>query len=208
MRELWDNVHELLRDLLHWVEGLAQTQTAEWALFGIAFAESSFFPVPPDVLLIALCLVDPPRALWFAVICSVGSVLGGIAGYGVGYWGGRPVVNRMFDPKRVAAVSRLYDKYNAWATGVGGLTPLPYKIFTISAGALAVDLRIFVLASIVARSARFFAVAGLIFWLGEPARLFIERYLNILTIAFVVLLIGSFWLLSRWSTRSADRVGD
>ncbi len=209
MKAAWNKLHDLLSGMLHWVEGLAQTPTAEWALFAIAFAESSFFPIPPDVLLIALCLGDPSKALWFALLCSVGSVLGGMFGYGVGYWGGRPLVQRLFDERKVEAVRRLYDRYNAWATGIAGLTPLPYKIFTLSAGALGVDFKVFALASVVARSLRFFAVAGLLYWLGEPAKQFIEEYLNLFSILFVVLLVGSFWLLSRWTSQAGEEdVGD
>ena len=118
-----------------WVESFAATPYGVWALFVISFAESSFFPIPPDVLLIALCLARPEQSLWFAFVCSVASVLGGMAGYGIGYYGGRPLVKRLFKPEKVRAVERLYERYNAWATGIAGLTPLPYKLFTISGGA-------------------------------------------------------------------------
>ena len=192
-----DRLHDLLHDLLAWVEGFAATPYGDWALFGIAFAESSFFPVPPDVLLIALCLGQPDRSLWFAFLCSLGSVLGGIAGYAIGYWGGRPILRRFFDPNRVAVVESFYDRYNAWATGIAGLTPLPYKIFTIAGGAFAVNLKIFVVASIIARSLRFFAVSLLIYFYGAPIRDFIERYLNVLSIAFVVLLVAGWWVIAR-----------
>ncbi len=202
--DLWHRFGDLLSGLLHWVESFAQSPSGAWALFAIAFAESSFFPIPPDVLLIALCVARPSEALWFAAICSVGSVLGGMLGYGIGYVGGRPLLHRMFSPKKIARVKALYDKYNAWATGIAGLTPLPYKIFTIAGGTFEVNFRIFALASALARSARFFLVAGLIYWLGEPAKRFIEEYLNVLSIAFVVLLIGSFWLVGRWLERAGE----
>ncbi|HUF78503.1 MAG TPA: acylphosphatase [Thermoanaerobaculia bacterium] len=192
-----------LHDLLGWVEGFAATPYGTWALFGLAFAESSFFPIPPDVLLIALCLGEPEKSLWFALVCSVGSVLGGAAGYGIGLWGGRPLLLRLFTRERVAVVTGYFDRYNAWAVGIAGLTPIPYKIFTIAGGAFAIDFRIFVLASIVSRSLRFFAIAALMWWFGEPIRAFIEEYLGWLTIGFVVLLIGGFWL----AGRGAKRVG-
>ncbi|MGB5401517.1 MAG: hypothetical protein WBO71_15000, partial [Thermoanaerobaculia bacterium] len=123
LRDLWHDLHGLLSQLLQWVEAFAATSYGGWALFGLAFLESSIFPVPPDVLLIALCLGRPDLSFWFAAICAVGSVLGGMAGYALGYFGGRPLLLRMFDAEKVQAVQRYYDKYNAWATGIAGLTP-------------------------------------------------------------------------------------
>lgn len=196
IRDIYGQLKELLYALLHWVEGWAHSPYGGSALFFIAFAESSFFPIPPDVLLIPLCLGDPSRALWFAAICSAGSVLGGIAGYGIGYYGGRPLVYKLFPDAKVRAVERYYDRYNAWATFIAGLTPLPYKIFTLSGGACAINFKVFVLASVLSRSLRFFAVAGLIYFFGEPIQAFIEEYLDVLSIAFVVLLLGGFWLAS------------
>lgn len=192
-----DTLQHWLHELLAWVESFAATPYGGWALFLIAFAESSVFPVPPDVLLIALCLGKPELALWFALVCTVGSVLGGMAGYAIGFYGGRPFLQRFFDARKVAAVESYYDRYNAWATGVGGLTPLPYKVFTIAGGVFAVNFKIFVIASILARGLRFFAVAGLIYVFGDPITAFIDRYLGLLGIAFIVLLAGSYWLLAR-----------
>ncbi len=203
LRDLWIGLHGLLTGLLHWVEAFAGATYGGWALFALALLESSVFPIPPDVLLIALCLGDPTSSFRFAAICSVGSVVGGMGGYALGYYGGRPLVHRLFNPERVQAVERYYDKYNAWATGIGGLTPLPYKLFTISGGAFAINFKIFVLASAVSRSARFLAVAALIFFMGEPAKAFIERYLNLLAIAFVILLVSSFWLVGRRVKRAS-----
>jgi membrane protein YqaA with SNARE-associated domain/acylphosphatase len=191
-----------LHDLLGWVEGFAATPYGTWALFVLAFAESSFFPIPPDVLLIALCIGEPEKSLWFALVCSVGSVLGGAAGYGIGLWGGRPLLLRLFGRERVAVVASYFDRYNAWAVGIAGLTPIPYKLFTIAGGAFTIDFRVFVIASVVSRSLRFFAIAGLMWWFGEPIREFIEEYLGWLTIAFVVLLLGGFWLAGRGARRA------
>ncbi len=201
---MMDRLHDFLSGILHWMEGFANTPHGDWALFGIAFAESSFFPIPPDVLLIALCLGQPDRSLWFAFLCSMGSVMGGMAGYGIGFYGGRPLMLRFFDPKKIRAVERYYERWNAWATGIAGLTPLPYKIFTIAGGAFAVNFKIFVIASILARSLRFFVVAGLIYFYGEPIKLFIEKYLNLLSIAFVLLLVGSYFLISRRANKIAE----
>jgi membrane protein YqaA with SNARE-associated domain len=203
MRETWHQVKEWLHALLAWVEGWAATPYGSPALFLIAFAESSFFPIPPDVLLIPLCLGDPERSFWFAFLCSAGSVLGGVAGYGIGYFGGRPLVYKLFPDAKVRAVERYYDKYNAWATGIAGLTPLPYKIFTISGGACSIDFKTFVLASVVSRSARFFGVASLIYFFGPPIKTFIDRYLEWLAVGFVVLLVLGFWLAGKGIGRGA-----
>jgi membrane protein YqaA with SNARE-associated domain len=105
---LWSSLHDLLHGMLAWVESFAHTPYGGLALFLIAVAESSFFPVPPDVLLIALCLAEPSMSLWFALVCTVGSVLGGILGYGIGKWGGRPLLLRWFSAERVAPVAADY----------------------------------------------------------------------------------------------------
>ena len=199
-----DQLHVLLRDLLHWVESFADSPHGVWALVVLSFAESSFFPVPPDVLLIALCLGRHELAFWFAGVCALASVFGGMAGYGIGFWGGRPLLKRLFRADRVRAVESYYDRYNAWATGIAGLTPLPYKLFTLSGGAFSIDFKIFVLASIVSRSLRFFAVAAVVYWLGDAAKHFIEDYLGWLTIAFVVLLALGFWIAGKGARRAAN----
>lgn len=207
MKGLLERMSAWLVGLFHWVEGLAQTPQGPVALFLIAFAESSFFPVPPDVLLIPLCLGRPEMAFWFAGLCSAGSVLGAVAGYGIGYYGGRPLLLRLFNQEKIEVVSRYYDRYNAWAIGVAGLTPLPFKLFTISGGVFAINLKVFTVASILSRSLRFFAVAGLIYLFGEPIQSFIDRYLNIISIVFVILLVGGFWLVGRGFGRIGTREG-
>ncbi len=198
-----DQLHELLRDLLHWVESFADSPHGVWALAVLSFAESSFFPVPPDVLLIALCLGRPDLAFWFAAVCAVASVTGGMVGYGIGFYGGRPLLRRLFRAERVQAVESYYDRYNAWATGIAGLTPLPYKVFTISGGAFSINFKIFVLASIVSRSLRFFLVAAIVYWLGDAAKIFIDKHLGWLTIAFVVLLVVGFWIAGKGAHRAS-----
>lgn len=201
---MWSQFEAWLHQLLRWVESWAASPYGPWALFVLAFAESSFFPIAPDVLLIALVLGDPSRWLLLATVCSVGSVLGGMVGYLIGLLGGRPVLKRFFGENlKVQRVERLYDRYNAWATGIAGLTPIPYKVFTIAGGVFAVNFRVFVLASILSRSARFFVVAGLVAWFGEPIRAFIDSYLGLLTIAFAILVIAGFWFLGRGTGRAA-----
>lgn len=195
---------EIPARMLHWVESFAATPYGDWALFALAFAESSVFPIPPDVLLIALCLGRPEDSFWFALLCTAGSVLGAMLGYGLGFWGGRPLLKRLFKPAKIRAVESLYDRYNAWATGIAGLTPLPYKIFTVSGGVFAINFKIFVFASIVARALRFFVVAALIYAFGEPVKAFIVRYLNLLSVVFVVVLIGGYWLVTHVFARTGN----
>ena len=189
-----------LRRLYDWVQHFAETPYGSWALFLLAFAESSFFPVPPDVLLIALAVTIPSKAFRYALICSVGSVLGGIFGYVIGYqfmeFIGFGILNFYGLTDKYESVAELYNRYNAWAVGIAGFTPIPYKVFTISAGAFKINFGVFLLASIVSRSARFFIVAGLIYVFGAQIRAFIEKYFNILAVIFVLLLIGGFILIS------------
>ena len=189
----------MLKNLYKWVLKWADTPYGGWALFIFAFSESSFFPIPPDVLLIALAVGKPKKALTFALICSIGSVLGGILGYLIG-WQFMAVVGHKIIAfygltEKVATIASLYDQYNAWAVGIAGFTPIPYKVFTITAGAFRINFLIFLLASMVSRSARFFLVGGLIFAFGPRIQVFIDKYFNILAIAFTVLLIASFFLI-------------
>jgi len=161
-------------------------------------AESSFFPVPPDVLLIALAISIPAKAFRYALICSLGSLLGGVAGYMIGYQFMDLVGFRIVDfygfAEQYQAVGNLYNRYNAWAVGIAGFTPIPYKVFTISAGAFKINFVIFLIASAISRSARFFLVGWLIYKFGPGIRLFIDRYFNVLAFVFVALLIGGFIL--------------
>jgi membrane protein YqaA with SNARE-associated domain len=191
--------------LFAWIDSLAQMPNPGWWLFLLAFAESSFFPIPPDVLLITLGVASPERALWYGFVCSVGSVLGGIFGYGIGLYGGRPLLYRFFNTNRIHAVERLYDRYNAWATGIAGLTPIPYKVFTIAGGAFKINFKIFVLASTVSRSLRFMAEGALLYFFGASIRDFLFRWFNWLSIAFVVLLVGGFWFLHRFGRHARQQ---
>lgn len=176
-----------------------QTPAGVWALFFIAVAESSFFPIPPDIFLIALCVGAPQKSFKFAAICAAGSVIGGALGYGLGMGFmetlGQPILDMYGLQDKYATVQNLYQQYDAWAVGAAGFTPLPYKLFTITAGAFEINFLTFIFMSILARSARFFLVAGLIYKFGAPVQYFINRYFNILTIVFLVLLIGGFILI-------------
>lgn len=185
-----------LRRLYEWVLGWANTPYGTPALFVLAFAESSFFPVPPDVLLIALGLSKPSLAFYYASVCSIGSVVGGLAGYGIG-WSVWQIVDDfffkyVFSQETFQSVVNLYTKNTFWAVFAAGFTPIPYKVFTIAGGACGVPLLTFTVASILSRSARFFLVALVINKFGSRAKELIERYFEIFSIAFVVLLIGGF----------------
>ena len=187
------------RRLYHWVLSWGDHPQATWALFLLAFAESSFFPIPPDVLLIALCMGRPSRALVFATVCTAGSVLGGLFGYWIGSavfdTVGREILEFYGLMDKYAEVQSLYRRYDVWAVGIAGLTPIPYKVFTVTAGLFKISLPGFIVASVLSRGLRFFVVALVLKRWGEPAREFLDRHLNLLTIAFVALLIGGFVLL-------------
>jgi membrane protein YqaA with SNARE-associated domain len=191
--------------LFAWIDSLALMPHPGWWLFLLAFAESSFFPIPPDVLLITLGVAAPERAIWYGLVSTVGSVLGGMFGYGIGLYGGRPLLYRIFKETKIHAVERLYDRYNAWATGIAGLTPIPYKIFTIAGGAFKINFRVFVLASLASRSLRFMAEGVLLYFFGAPIRDFIYTWFNWLSVAFVVLLVGGFWLVHRLGRHAHHR---
>jgi membrane protein YqaA with SNARE-associated domain len=189
--------------LVAWVISWASTPYGGMALFLNAFAESSFFPLPPDVLLIALSIIRPPLSFVYAAICSLGSVLGGILGYFLGLKGGRPLLQRLISGERIRFVERYYQKYDIWAVGIAGFTPIPYKVFTISAGVFVLDLKRFILVSVISRSARFFLVGLLIYFFGETAKLYLTKYIDTFSIAFVALLILGFFAVRFFAKRMA-----
>ena len=188
----------LVRRLYDWVLHWTDTPYALPALFLLNFAESSFFPIPPDVLLIALCIGDPKKGYRFALWCSVASVLGGIAGYGIGMFAWDQVRDLFYayvpgvNAESVAKVSALYDAHNFWIVFIAAFTPIPYKVITILAGVCGIHFGMFVLASAIGRSARFFLVAWLIRRYGPSIKDFIERRFGLVTIAGTALLIGGF----------------
>ena len=189
----------MFKKLYDWVLSWAETPYGSWALFILAFSESSFFPIPPDVLLIALAVGKPEKSLRFALICSVGSVLGGVLGYLIGWQFMAMLGDKIVDfyglTEKVTYIGTLYHQYDAWAVGIAGFTPIPYKVFTITAGAFKINFLIFLLASAVSRSLRFFMVGGLIYRFGPHIQTFIDKYFNILAVLFTVLLIGGFILI-------------
>jgi membrane protein YqaA with SNARE-associated domain len=190
-----------LRRLYDWVLHWAETPYGAPALFGLALAESSFFPIPPDPLLIALCLGAPGLSLRFAANATLASVLGGMLGYGIGAGAWHLLEGWFFayvpgvSAEAFARVQGLYDSYDFWAVFLAGLTPIPYKVFTLSAGVFSINFPVFVVASVLSRGLRFFLLAGLIFYFGQPITRFIDRYFNLLAWAFGLLLVGGFLVL-------------
>lgn len=189
----------LIRRLYDWTISWANRPGGVYALFVLAFVESSFFPIPPDVLLIALCVGAPTKSFRFALVCTVGSVLGGMAGYGIGYWGyeaiGKPIVDAYHGQEVMLKIKNWYDEYGFWGNFAAAVTPIPYKVFTIASGVFHFDFVLFIFASVVGRGLRFFVVAGMIFWVGPRMKVFIEKYFDLLAIAGTALLIAGFVLL-------------
>lgn len=190
---------KLLRRLYHWVLHWADTPYGPLALFLLAFAESSIFPIPPDVLLIALAMGLPKKSFRFAAICTVGSVMGGIAGYFIGYqfWNmvGNFFLTHIFPEAFFNRVLTLYHDNAFLSIFISGFTPIPYKVFTISAGVFKLNFATFVTASIRGRGLRFFLVSTTIFYFGPPMKKLIEKYFELFTILFTILLIGGFILI-------------
>lgn len=176
--------------------GWADRPGGSWALFIIAFCESSFFPIPPDILLIALAVGKPAKAFRFAVICSAGSILGALLGYVIGLQFmdlvGHHIIEFYHLTEKMEYLGSLFNRWDAWAISIAGFTPLPFKLFTISAGAFRISLPIFVLAAAFSRTLRFMILAGLIFLFGSGIKRFIDTYFNSLAVAFTVLLVAGF----------------
>ncbi len=191
----------LFRRVYDWTLALAEKKSAGGWLAVISFAEASFFPIPPDVLLIPLCLGALRKALKFALICSVASVLGGAAGYAIGAFGWETVQDIFykyvpgFTEEKFEHLKSWYEEWGWPLVFLAGFSPIPYKIFTIASGVLGMAFPQFLLASAVSRSARFFIVAVLIAKFGEPMKVFIDKHFNKLALAFGVLLLGGFAVL-------------
>ncbi|GIX46334.1 MAG: cytochrome b561 [Candidatus Tectimicrobiota bacterium] len=188
----------VLHRLYHWVLHWAETPYGGPALAALAFSEASFFPLPPDPLLLALGLGQPRRALWYALVCSISSVLGGLGGYLIG-WGLWEAVGWLFfayvpgvTPEAFALVGSKYHAYGFWAVFSAGFTPIPYKVFTLAAGVFRLDVGTFLLASALSRTARFGLLGALAWQFGPPVRAFIDRYFNLLSVVFVLLLLLGF----------------
>ncbi|MFO1188473.1 MAG: YqaA family protein [Alphaproteobacteria bacterium] len=184
----------MLRRLYDRVLALAAHRHAERWLAVVSFTESSFFPIPPDAMLLPMILARPERAWIIATICTTASVVGGFFGYAIGYFlfeaVGRPLVEFYNYGDAFARFHEQFNEWGLWIILIKGLTPIPYKIVTIASGVAKFDLLVFALASVATRGARFFLVAGLLKAFGAPLRGFIERYLTLLTTAFAVLIVA------------------
>lgn len=189
-------IMKLIRDLYDWTLRLAAHRHATWGLAGVSFAESSVFPIPPDVILLPMCIANRAKSFWYATVCTVSSVIGGIAGYAIGYF--------LYDTVGVKIVefygyqqafTTFVEKYGEWGFEIivaKGMTPIPFKILTIASGVAKFPLIEFIAASIIARAMRFYLVAALIWKFGAPIQNFVEKYLGWLTLLFLILLIGGF----------------
>jgi membrane protein YqaA with SNARE-associated domain len=186
----------MLRRLYDWVMNLAGHRNAEPALAGVAFIESSVFPIPPDVMLMPMVYARPKRAFRYAAVATVASVLGGLAGYAIGFFlyetVGRAILEFYGLTEQFDIFALNYNEHGAAIVFFAGLTPFPFKVITIASGVTGLGLLPFVAASVAARGLRFFLVCGLIYWFGPPVRVFIERHLGLMTFIFGVLLVGGF----------------
>jgi membrane protein YqaA with SNARE-associated domain len=186
------------RRLYDWVLSFAHKKHSTTALAVLSFTESSFFPIPPDVLLMPLCLGNRRKAFWFATVCTIASVLGAVAGYAIG-WGVWHAVDDVFyryvpgfNEAQFKKVAALYEQYNFWIVFIAAFTPIPYKVITVAGGVFGINIPMFLVASLVGRGLRFFLVAGLMWKFGPPIVKFIDKYFNLLCVLFTILLIGGF----------------
>ena len=204
----------MVKRLYDWVLSWSESRWGWVALLFIALFEASWFPLPPDILLIALCLGATKRSFRFATICLVGSVIGAALGYGIGHFlwitpSGDPTAlaalfyEYVFSIEKFQNVGALYDRFNFWIVFTAGFTPLPFKLFTIAGGMFDINFVMFMIASLVSRGMRFFLIAGLIWKFGAPIKVFIDKYFNMLATLFAVLLIG-FTALTLWAFGNSD----
>ena len=186
----------MMRRMYDWMMGMAASPRAPWALGLVSFIESSFFPIPPDVMLIPMVLSDRQKAWWYATIATVTSVLGGLLGYAIGFFFfetiGKPILAFYGKEHALDSFIQFVHEYGVPAIIIKGATPIPFKVVTIAAGVAHMDLLAFIGASIVARSMRFYLVAALLYFFGQPIREFIEKRLTLVTTVSVVVLVSGF----------------
>lgn len=189
----------MLRKLYDRTMALAGHRHAMGGMAAVSFLESSIFPIPPDVLLIPMVLADREKAWRIALVCTLASVAGGLAGYAIGYFLyevlAQPILNFYGYGDKFASFQARYEEWGAWIVAGAGLTPFPYKVITIASGVVALNLPVFMIASILSRGLRFFIVAGLLWYYGEPMRQLIERHLGKLATLFFILLLGGFMVI-------------
>ena len=191
----------MLRRMYDWTVQLAEKPYALWALAFVSFAESSFFPIPPDVVLAPMAMARPERAWRYAAVCTISSVIGGMAGYmigsmlfdTVGLW----MLNLYGYGAKIEAVKAFYAEWGAYFILVKGLTPIPFKVVTIVSGAMDFNFGLFVLLATITRGARFFLIAGLFNRFGTPIKLFIERNLAAVALGSVAIIVLGFFMIGR-----------
>ena len=194
---------EILQELSNWIREFAETDWALLILFVTAFLESTISPIPPDPLLIPMAVLQPNLAIWLGVLCTVASVLGAVLGHWLGAQFGRPILGRFVSEGRIRSAESLFDKYGVWAVLVAAVTPIPYKVFTVLAGVLKLDMKRFLIASIIGRGMRFLSLAVVIFLFGEDVQAFVEENFEALTVLAGVGVIGSVLfviILAKWKT--------
>ncbi len=188
-----------LKKTYNWTLEKAQHKNAKWYLSLISFAESSFFPIPPDILLIPMALASKARALFYAFMCTLFSVLGGILGYAIGYFFynslGFYIVEFYHLENSFNIFENYYKEFGVLIVLGAGITPFPYKFITIASGVFGLNIFLFIIVSIIGRGLRFYLIAILLYFFGEKIKLIIDKYFNILTIVFFILLIGSVFII-------------
>ena len=191
---------KIFRSLLDWVWRMAETEGAMKVLFLVSLTESVFFPVPPDLLLIPMALAQQKKAFRIAGICLAASVIGGAIGYFIGAFFmdtiGMSIVNFYGLTDQYVVVQEWYEKYNAWVVAVAGLTPIPYKLCTLTAGTFHVNFYVFFIMSFLSRGVRFFVVAGLIYLFGHKIRYFLEKRLDLIFVLCMVLVVIGFIMIN------------
>ncbi len=189
----------MLQAIYDWTLALATHRHAKWALASVSFAESSFFPIPPDIMLIPMILAERAKAWTLAFISTFSSTFGGLAGYAIGLFlfdtVGGAILSTYGLHDEFANLTRRYHEYGAWIVFIAGITPIPYKLITITSGAVSLDIAVFMVASLLSRGLRFFAIAGLLYWLGPTVRSFIERRLTLVFMIFIISLVGGFLII-------------
>lgn len=188
---------EWFHGLAEWTTSWAQTPAGPWALFLVALAEASFFPVPPDLLLMALDLIQPERGFLLAGICTLGSAIGGSIGYATGKFGGRPILKRFISQAKIDSIQDRFHRNDAWTIFIAGFTPIPYKVFAIAAGVFQLRFWRFFLMTVLSRGLRFFMVSGIIFVFHEQASRIIKEHFNIVTIVIAVIAVAGFLVVKR-----------
>ncbi len=190
---------KIFRNLYNWTLKKSSQKEAPWFLALISFAESSFFPIPPDIILIPMALAQRTKAFLYALICTLSSVVGGIFGYLIGYFLFNSIGIILVDfyalNESIEKFQNYYLLYGAWIVIIAGFTPFPFKVITIASGLFQLNIFIFIFCSVISRGARFYIIALLLKVFGEKIRIFIDKYFNFLTILFFVLLIGSILIL-------------